>query len=372
MNAQAAENAIRSKKPSFPVTEFFGNYLRQSDRLTQIEISYDELRHFDAAYPLLDDKGDDTFWRSVVYDPVRQRDLNRRLSRVYAAIRTDGDFSVMEHLSVERVDFCEFGNSQPFRIRVVNLCNDNYDHFYVKRADASRIFGLELEHLLSPNRISYLVHGQTLVEEHIPGVPGDIFLAGYFQNEGLNRVRMAKEFIKFNERCVLRLLGDMRCYNYVVIITPDFEDTQYRVRAIDFDQQTYEGPLVAYLPHHFENNRPVVELCRRHLNPASIHQYQMEERTAMARRFRISQGKLRNLFAAMRELPYSEPEKIARLAADLDEFHGTERFQRCTTMGEILENHLRVMLANPLRRVRLAGAVADGGTAGGGAWTADC
>ena len=226
--------------------------------------------------------------------------------------------------------------------------------------------------MLSPNRISYLVHGQTLVEEHIPGVPGDIFLAGYFQNERLNRVRMAKEFIKFNERCVLRLLGDMRCYNYVVIITPDFEDTQYRVRAIDFDQQTYEGPLVAYLPHHFENNRPVVELCRRHLNPASIHQYQMEERTAMARRFRISQGKLRNLFAAMRELPYSEPEKIARLAADLDEFHGTERFQRCTTMGEILENHLRVMLANPLRRVRLAGAVADGGTAGGGAWTADC
>ena len=33
----------------------------------------------------------------------------------------------------------------------------------------------------------------------------------------------------------------MRAYNYVVEMTPDFEHNQYRVRAIDFDQQCYEG-----------------------------------------------------------------------------------------------------------------------------------
>ena len=32
----------------------------------------------------------------------------------------------------------------------------------------------------------------------------------------------------------------------VVDITPDFVDEQYRVRAIDFDQQSYEGKIQAY------------------------------------------------------------------------------------------------------------------------------
>jgi hypothetical protein len=344
----------REKKPFYPVTELFRNYLSKHDRLSEIDISYEELHGFSAAYPLLDEHGIDTLWRSVVYDAARQDDLHRRLCNVYASIRTDGDLSVMEHLYVERVDFCEFGNSQPFRVRIVNHQNDNYDHFYVKRADASRVFGLELEHLLSPNRIGYLVHGQTLIEEHIAGVPGDIFIDRYFKRRSLNRVRIAKEFVKFNERCIVRLLGDMRCYNYVVDITPDFEDEQYRVRAIDFDQQTYEGDLETYLPHHFENNQPVVDLCRRFLSSRSIHQYQMEERTLMARRYRLSHVRLSHLFACMREHPYSTPEKIARLGRELDAYHGTDKFSRCSSMGAILETHLEVALAVPLRRSRLS------------------
>ncbi|MFM7182780.1 MAG: hypothetical protein ACKO2G_15120 [Verrucomicrobiales bacterium] len=344
----------REKKPFYPITDMFRDYLSGHDRLSEIDISYDELHGFSAAYPLLDEQGVDTLWRSVVYDGTRQADLHRRLCNVYASIRTDGDLSVMEHLYVERVDFCEFGNSQPFRVRIVNHQNDNYDHFYVKRADASRVFGLELEHLLSPNRIGYLVHGQTLIEEHIAGVPGDIFIDRYFKRRSLNRVRIAKEFVKFNERCIVRLLGDMRCYNYVVDITPDFEDEQYRVRAIDFDQQTYEGDLDTYLPHHFENNQPVVDLCRQFLSSRSIHQYQMEERTLMARRYRLSHSRLKHLFTCMKEHPYSSSEKIARLGRELDAYHGTDKFSRCRTMGDILETHLEVALAVPLRRSRMA------------------
>lgn len=344
----------REKKISYLVTPNFRSYLSDYDRLSEIAISYEELCGFDSAYPLLDEKGNDTLWRSVLFVPSRQADLNRRLCHVYASLRTDGDFSVMEHLSIERVDYCEFGNSHPFRVRIVNLQNDNYDHFYVKRADASRVFGLELEHLLSPNRISYLVHDQTLIEEHIAGVPGDMFIERYFDRPSLNRVRIAKEFVKFNERCIVRLLGDMRCYNYVVDITPDFEDEQYRVRAIDFDQQTFEGDLDTYLPHHFENNQPVVEICRKFLSSTSIHQYQMEERTLMARRFRMSQGRMGQLFACMKEQPFSTRERIERLGWELDAYHGISKFSRCSGMGEILETHLEVALAVPLRRSRLS------------------
>ena len=104
------------------------------------------------------------------------RELNKSLTMIYALLKAEGEISVMEHLKVDRVDYCSFGNSNPFRVKIINQINDNYDYFYVKKADASRVFGLELEHILSPNRISYIVHDQTLIEEHIAGIPGDQFI----------------------------------------------------------------------------------------------------------------------------------------------------------------------------------------------------
>ena len=70
----------------------------------------------------------------------------------------------------------------------------------------------------------------------------------------MNKVRLAKEFIKFNERCFVKLLGDMRSYNYVIDVTPDFDAVQYRVRAIDFDQHAFEGRKKMYLPQFFKEN----------------------------------------------------------------------------------------------------------------------
>jgi hypothetical protein len=45
-----------------------------------------------------------------------------------------------------------------------------------KKADASRVYGLELEHILSPDKINFLVYEDTLVEEHIMGIAGDVFI----------------------------------------------------------------------------------------------------------------------------------------------------------------------------------------------------
>ncbi len=128
--------------------------------------------------------------------------------------------------------------------------NGNYDYMHIKTPDASRVYGLGLDHLLLPNYISYLVDEDTLVEEHIAGIPGDQFIKDYLSFPNFNKVRF-KEFIKFNERCFVRLPGDMRSYNFVVEVTPDFEDKQYRIRAIDFDQQSYEGNKSVYLPQFF-------------------------------------------------------------------------------------------------------------------------
>ena len=174
-------------------------------------------------------------------------------------LKADGDVSVMKHLTVDRVDICSYGNTKPFRVRIVNKVNDNFDYFYVKTADASRIYGLELEHILSPNRISYLTWNNTLIEEHIAGIPGDQFMKYHLEDPNLNPIRLAKEFIKFTERCFVRLLGDMHSSNFVVVVTPDFEEIHYRIRSIDFDQQSYEAKRSVYMPQYFKQNNPLID-----------------------------------------------------------------------------------------------------------------
>jgi hypothetical protein len=254
---------ISRKKPSYPITPALRQYLRAYDRESPLPVAYADLRRFTGSFPLLDRTGRDTLWQTVFFEPQTLRELSQGLTEVYALLKTAGDLSFTEHLVADRIDYCEFGNSKPFRVRIVNLLNDNYDYFYVKQADASRLYGLELEHLLSPNSMNFLVSGDTLVEEHIVGIPGDDFIRLHLTQRHINKVRIAKEFVKFNERCFVRLLGDMRAYNYVIEVTPDFENEQYRVRAIDFDQQSYEGRRAMYLPQFFKDNAAVIAMCAR-------------------------------------------------------------------------------------------------------------
>jgi hypothetical protein len=339
-------NEISKKKLNYPINEHLAAYLKDYERVFGLPLRYEDLLRFKDSYPLLDKNGEDTLWESVYYPEYLRGELFENLKIVYALLKAGGDISVVEHLTVDRVDFCVFGNSKPFRIRIVNEYNDNHDYFYVKRADASRIYGLELEHLLSPNRINYLVNLETLVEEHIYGIPGDVFLKHHLEKETMNHVRLAKEFVKFNERCFVKLLGDMRSYNYVVDITQDFDGEQYRVRAIDFDQQCYEGRKNMYLPQFFKENVKVVELCLQLMNSETFKQYQQEERSLMVRRLKSARHRLKDLIDCMRKDTISTPEKIKQLKMELSTHHDNKDFLKCKNMGDILKLHLRILLTN--------------------------
>ncbi|UYZ65081.1 hypothetical protein [Hymenobacter weizhouensis] len=336
--------AISKKKISYAITRPLREYLHRYDRETSLPVTYADLTRISGAFPLLDRQGRDTLWETVFYEPHMLRELSEGLAQVYALLKTAGDLSFTDHLLADRIDYCRFGNSNPFRVRIVNQLNDNYDYFYVKRADASRVYGLELEHVLSPNSMNYLVSGDTLIEEHIAGIPGDDFIRQHLPRPHLNQVRIAKEFVKFNERCFARLLGDMRAYNYVVDITPDFEDEQYRVRAIDFDQQCYEGKKTMYLPQFFKDNRPVVQLCSQLLTADSIRQYQAEERTLMARRARSERYRLKDLIDCLRQDEVSPPAKVEQLKVELNRHHATQQFTSCRTMGDVVRLNLKLML----------------------------
>lgn len=345
-------NKPSKKKPIFPVNDLLRNYLKNHGREVKQPVSYNDLLHITYSVPLKDKYGNSTLWETVSYDMNHWNFIRQGLVEMYAILKTEGDLTFTKHLDVARIDYCFFANSNPFRIRIVNKFNDNYDHYYIKQADASRIYGLELEHLLSPNRITYLTHNNTLVEEHIPGIPGDVFIVNYLNEPITNKIRFAKEFVKFNERCFVRLLGDMRSYNFVVDITPDIEDFQYRIRAIDFDQQSYEGRKNLYLPQFFKENRPFVDLSVKHLNRDSIRQYQTEERTMMAFRVASSRMRLMELLNIMSKDSISTKEKLTQLKNGLAEHFNDPVFHKCKSMGQLVKRQLKQTLQKNLALIQ--------------------
>jgi hypothetical protein len=334
------------KKPSFPISDGLRTYLRRYRRERSLPVTYERLRAFSESCPLPDAQGAPTLWESVVYDRLEMGPLHEDLKRIYALLRTDGDLSVMGHLYIDRIDYCAFGNSAPFRIRIVNAYNDNADYFYLKRGDASRVYGLELEHLLSPNRLNFVTCGGTLVEDHIAGIPGDVFISKWLNRDELRPIRVAKELVKFNERCFVRLLGDMRSYNFVVVVTPDFEGAQIRIRAMDFDQQSYESRMNFYRPQFFKDNQPLALFCVKHLRVETARQYQREEQVLILQRAAIIEDRLAMLIGAMSTDDLAPMDHVRELREGLAEHFRRDAYLQCRSMGELVRENLESIRLN--------------------------
>lgn len=336
-------NEIHFKKPSYPIGDALARYLASHARSAPLPIAYNDLLRHDGLMAQHDAEGKETLWTTVMLKPGEMAETHERLVDLYQLLVADG--RRLPYLAVASIDFCGYGNSQPFRIKILNQINDNHDYYYIKKADASRVYGLELEHLLSPNKINYTVHGGTLVEEHIIGVPGDDFIQRPEHYGGnFNPVRLCKEFVKFNERCFVRLLGDMRAYNFVVDVIQDFDKVQYRIRSIDFDQQSYEGRHRIYLPQFYKENLPYVELGRQHISKETAEQYAQEERSLLRKRYRLAEDQIRELLDVMRTDRVSTDEHRAQLREELALYHHAPEFRTCTTMGDILNLQMKVVL----------------------------
>lgn len=338
---------ISKKKKIFKISPFLRVYLDQYDRHVEAPIEYADLLRYDSAIPLYDSNGNDTLWQTVFYPQGDMEDIHEALKRLYAILKAAGDLRVMDHLRVDRVDVCTYANTLPFRIRIVNEINDNFDYFYIKVADSSRIYGLELEHLLSPNRISYYVHSDTLIEEHIIGIPGDAFIKHHLNHNQLNKIRLAKEFVKFNERCFVRLLGDMHSSNFVVDVTPDFEEITYRIKSIDFDQQSYEGKKNIYLPQYFKENNPLIQIGLDNMTPETARQYRREERALIANRFKVEKKRIDDLLHAMSKDKLSSDEKTGQLKKDLAKYYKDPSFLECQGMGDLVKRSLQLVVERP-------------------------
>ncbi len=334
------------KKPIYAIGDGLRTYLRKFGREETLPLTYDKMCEYMDSAPLIDSKGNDTLWETVVYPHAQMQDISRRLTQIYAILKAEGETRVMDHLYCDRVDYCTFGNTHPFRVRIVNARNDNQDYYYIKRADASRVYGLELEHLLSPNRMHYITCGDTLIEEHVVGIPGDVFIDRYLGDPPVKNIRLAKELVKFNERCFIRLLGDMRSYNFVFVLTPDFEETQVRIRAMDFDQQSYSGRKTFYMPQYFKENNPFVFFCLHELERETAYQYQREEQALIHRRRQSVRHRVNRLLNFMCQDRVAPPEKVMQLRAEMAGHYSNSNFLACECMGQILWESLETISRN--------------------------
>ncbi len=338
---------ISKRKPSFPVSDKLHSYLSSYKRNVRIPIFYEDLLRFQGSVVVYDKNDEDTLWIRVYYNEFEREDIDLSLKKIYTILHSDGNEQTIPFLNVDAIDYCTFGNSKPFRVKVRNILNDNYIYFYVKKADASRIYGLELEHMLSPYNLNFLVHKDTLIEEHISGIPGDEFIKDMLPKcSKSEKSQIAKEFIKFNERCLIRLLGDMRSYNYVIIPTHDFDQVVYKIRAIDFDQQSYEGKLNIYRPQFFKENLDMVNLVAETIQTESLDQYVLEERSAVAKRLLSFDDRMDGLLDCMIDDNISNKANINLLKSELQKYTLDVNFKRSKNMGEILKSALDFVRRN--------------------------
>lgn len=339
-NAAISKEADRPlmQKEVYPVSNALQQYLQHNKKDTELPVAYKELLHYEYTNAIKDGKGKHTHWERVVYDKKLLASLKKKLVLLYGRLKNETD------IHIDSIDFCEFANSMPFRINITHTKSNSKDLFYIKSADASRIYGLLLEQLLTSNPINFLYHQNTLVEEHINGMPGDDFLEELDTLNGEKKTLLAEEFIRFNESCFARLLGDMRSYNFVVVTNND-PQKPFAIKAIDFDQQCYEGRLNLYLPQFYKENYRYVQLTTGLFSDTAIQAMQKKERAHLAKLLLQNEQPLLSLLSVMATEEISENYKVVSLKKELNQYHRTQAFSHCRTMGALVKQQLEQLLA---------------------------
>jgi hypothetical protein len=131
-----------------------------------------------------------------------------------------------------------------------------------------------------------------------------------------------------------------------VVITQDFDRIQYRIRAIDFDQQSYEGNSKVYKPQFLPENSHLSQMTLDVLTLGSMDQYVKEERSLLAKRATSENKRLLALMDCMREDHISSAEKIKELRIDLFALTRDVHFKKARNMGEILQAALDFVTRN--------------------------
>lgn len=316
------------QKELHPVSEGLREYLIQRQLERSVPLTYRDLHHYRYTDAIRDLQGKHTHWERVIYYEADYAVIEKQMRTCWHVLTGT---SMLELCSI---DYCEYANSMPFRINIL-LEDQSETCFYIKSADASRVYGMELDRLLSDHSLTYLVAGQTLFETHIQGQPVDEWMVAAEGNREAEKAA-AEAFIRFSTYCLTRLLGDMRCYNFVY--------SGDGFRAIDFDQQSYEGRLHMYWPPFYKENLTLLNWVNQYLPEPEIQKIKAAELHRIAEQMRANEQPLLALLRQMASDELSENYRIIQLKNDLNEYHHTQLFSECSSMGELLSAHLNCLI----------------------------
>ena len=110
------DKLISKKKPFYKVSKYLNLYLNNFNRWKPFSISYDDLLRFKGSVNVYDSSENDTLWIRVYYNNLERDEIDENLKKVYKILHSDGNNSRLEHLNIDAIDYCTFGNSKPFRI----------------------------------------------------------------------------------------------------------------------------------------------------------------------------------------------------------------------------------------------------------------
>ena len=132
----------------------------------------------------------------------------------------------------------------------------------------------------------------------------------------------------------------------MIIPTHDFDHVEYQIRAIDFDQQCFEGSLKVYRPQFFKENYKMVQLVAEKLQESSIQQYRREERSLLAKRIINAQSRYKELMRCILNDQISNEANVKKLRQELYDFSSDMKFKRARSMGQILRTALDFVKRN--------------------------
>lgn len=266
--------------------------------------------------------------------PAQARARTNSLSRQVSAFLWGREVNQeqLRALEVRTAELIPYADNEPVRVEVASDVLEPRA-FYAKPFGEQRMFGLELEHLVS-RPYNFVVSGSGIFEEEVPGIEGVTMEKA---DERLDEAYV-RECARFEARCQALLFGDMHEYNWLVEQRrrPDSSEVRYEIRTIDPDK-LFELDELKYVVFSRERRQEMIGV---------IGEDAYEAEAAFERK------RMRNSFLDNRE----RVDEVLRLvgnseicnavvkrydlAQKLAIYHRNEDFYNAENAGELLERHL--------------------------------
>jgi len=243
---------------------------------------------------------------------------------------------------IDGVAFHDFyyGRTCPLRVKVF-FSNDFEKTFYAKILDEKRLFGIELENMLSPYKYEYSASGGGIYEDEVPGIE-----QSRINSDTKRDNAYLEELAKLDYRAFVMLLGDLNPNEnpHNCLVTKEFsgDSYTYNVRPIDFDGlfeiKDFQRDLV------LSGRR---EEAANSIGKDRYHILRSFEKESMRKKYCQYYERINELLDIVGSSDTCNRE-VRRLGGLLDEYYRDQNadFKNSKNMGDLFGKHIRLQIVD--------------------------